>query len=136
VHNQTNITHQIAGDEDALLFAIVSGENPARMAWLLNQAFHLDLEDQREFERKYSDEVTVKFPVFVANDEFDDGVYTLFTNHLRGYYLLSKFRNVNYFLQIACILNDDEKKELCRKINRIPAVNFCYPAVFNRKLKL
>ncbi|GHT67484.1 hypothetical protein FACS189452_05290 [Bacteroidia bacterium] len=141
MHNQTNITHQIAGDEDTLLFAIVSGEIPARMAWLLNQALRIDLEDQREIEIKYSDDVTIEFPVFVANAEFEEGVYTLFTNHSEGHYLLdnrlNKFRNVDYFLQFSCILYDNEKEELCREISGIPTVTFCYPTVLQEpKLKL
>lgn len=104
---QENIPDQIR------LVAIASHEPDYRISWLVNSALNIQL-------RKVPDHVIMHpgtqtslfFSCFTFSDPDQYLEYHLVGNHSESGYLLSKYKNIDYFLHISGETGDDFYKNL------------------------
>lgn len=103
------------------IFGIVSQENDLKITWAINKELGLKL--QR------SDNIhTIKnipeegFPVYIYNDEKNQIKYALVINRVKGIYLVTALKNIDYLLILKGSTTLLEKKEIISKIKQLPEV--------------
>ena len=88
-------------DYKFFLAGISSSENDYRLSWAINNALKLNLQKSNDLEvitKKHK--VPQKFPVYKYIDENSGRQYNLISNKTENGYLISEFRQFDYFFQI------------------------------------
>ena len=113
----------IDNEEETFFYGILSAEKNARLAWLLNKAFDLDLQRENSIEWfNQSTNENFYFNKFVFNDELNHLKYTFFSNSDDGINLFSELRTIQYFILIEGGLTFFDKKNFSNKVKAIKEI--------------
>jgi hypothetical protein len=113
----------IDNEEETFFYGILSAEKIARLAWLLNKAFDLDLQRENSIEWfNQSTNENFYFNKFVFNDELNHLKYTFFSNSDDGINLFSELRTIQYFILIEGGLTFFDKKNFSNKVKAIKEI--------------
>ena len=113
----------IDNEEETFFYGILSAEKIARLAWLLNKAFDLDLQRENSIEWfNQSTNENFYFNKFVFNDELNHLKYTFFSNSDDGINLFSELRTIQYFILIEGGLTFFDKKNFSNKFKAIKEI--------------
>ncbi len=116
-------TLDIDNEDETFFYGILSFEKIARLAWLLNKAFDLDLHRENSIEWfNQSTNESFYFNKFVFNDELNHLKYTFFSNSDDGINLFSELRTIQYFILIEGGLTFFDKKNFLNKVKAIKEI--------------
>ena len=106
------------------LIGISSHENDYHLSWVLNQKLGLQfIKANNLVILQPESELSQEFPVFNYEDEDALLVYNLISNKCEQGYLISEFKNIDFFLQISGEINKGFLDQLLEKLRNSGAVN-------------
>lgn len=109
-------------DEDFLMFGLVCGERPHRLAWMMNETgtFHFVRLNDIHFYGKANAEYF--FPRFRYTDEINHLDYHLLGNKDEGQFLIPELRHVDYLLILKGAIDYFDAKEFIQQTKNLETV--------------
>jgi hypothetical protein len=123
----TRVKLDIEQNNDYILLGIVSAEPDYKLSLALNKKFRISLKNISPLKITGDNESEMTFSRFSNNDDRTDLIFILVSNRSGKGFLLNKFKNIDYLLQIQISEKEVNLNLITSYLREIDTVN----AVFN-----